>query len=64
VRVSEGARYAGEQFTPARRLEADARARFHYRFDGALWPLVLDASPVGLDAESVGSPELVPVGAR
>ncbi|MEY2806010.1 MAG: hypothetical protein RIR65_427 [Planctomycetota bacterium] len=63
VRLSEGARYAGERFTPARRLESDPLARFHYRFDGALWPLVLDAGPGGLEAEAIGAPALVPAGA-
>ncbi len=45
VRLSRGARYTGERFTPARRHTADGETLLLLQNDGALGPWVFDSSP-------------------
>lgn len=59
VRLSSTARYMGERFNPARRLEADEATVALYTFDRSLGPYVLDSSGNGHHARRVGSPKAV-----
>jgi hypothetical protein len=60
VRLSEGARYAGEAFEPRRRLEADADTLLLLHMDGPLGPWLVDASPDAAHATLEGGARVVP----
>lgn len=59
VRMSGVARYRGERFSPARRLEADGHTLALYTFDRSIGPYVVDESGRGHHARRVGEPSVV-----
>lgn len=58
VRLSKGARYQGEKFSPARRFEKDANTELLLNFDAMFGPLAYDGSGKLAHANRVGQPEL------
>ena len=58
VRLSKSARYAGQSFTPARRLATDADTLLWLPMDGALGPWIPDHSGHGACATRVGNPRV------
>lgn len=59
VRLSIGARYAGPQFTPQRRFEADDQTRLLLHFDGRVGPWIFDESPQRGQGELLGAARIV-----
>jgi hypothetical protein len=61
VRLSKGARYTGERFVPARRLEPDADTLLLLPMDGALGPWLFDTSPAARRVTLRGEARVVAV---
>jgi len=59
VRLSRGARYTGESFTPARRAEADADSVWAFNMDGELGRRVFDDRVEGAEARLSGGSAVV-----
>ncbi len=60
VRLSNIARYSGDQFTPARWHRPDDRSVLHYRMDGLIGPWVYDSSNNHAHAWIVGEAAIAP----
>ncbi len=61
VRLSTSARYGGERFEPARRIEPDADTRLLYHCDRAVGPFLLDHGPGQRHARLEGPAEIRPL---
>ncbi|MEM8947583.1 MAG: LamG-like jellyroll fold domain-containing protein [Planctomycetota bacterium] len=60
VRLSKGAKYAGESFVPERRLQSDDETALLLNFDAFVGPLAYDESGGMAHARRFGNAELLP----
>jgi hypothetical protein len=58
VRLSKGVRYAGDSFTPQRRVAADPETLLLLNFDGFVGPWAYDESSQAVPATRIGNPVL------